>query len=135
MRKIRTRILELFTAAAIALTMVSFIPLPVAAQITGGGNQVDQGLGSIGGAFPNTGLSQPRTWQAWVATVINYALYLAGILAVIFIIYGGFQYITSRGNETQAKSGARTLTYAVIGLVLIILSYVIINVLVSFLTT
>lgn len=135
MQKIRTKLLEFFTASAIALTMVSFMPLPVAAQINVGNNQVNQGLNNIQGSFPNAGLATPQSWQEWVATIINYALYLAGILAVIFIIYGGFQYITSRGNEAQAKSGARTLTYAVIGLVLIILSYVIINVLVSFLTT
>jgi hypothetical protein len=135
MQKLRTRILEVLTAAAIALTMVSFMPLPVAAQGNPVGNPVQQGLANIGNPFPGGQLTQPGSVEEWIAAIINIALYLAGILAVIFIIYGGFLYITSGGNEAQAKKGRATLTYAIIGLVLVILSFVIIRVITSFVTT
>jgi hypothetical protein len=56
---------------------------------------------------------------------------IVGIIAVLFIIIGGFQYITSAGNDDMAKKGKQTLTYAIIGLVIVILSYVIITVIIN----
>ncbi len=38
-------------------------------------------------------------------TIINYALGIAFFVAVIFLIYGGFLYITSAGNEETATKG------------------------------
>ncbi len=56
---------------------------------------------------------------------------ISGLIAIAFIIYGGFQYITSRGNDEQAESGKKTLTNAIIGLVIVILSYLIVVVVVN----
>lgn len=61
-----------------------------------------------------------------VQSITNWALTFAGALAVLFIIYGGLQYITSAGNEKQAESAKQTLTYAVIGLVVVLLAEVIV---------
>jgi glucose uptake protein GlcU len=47
-------------------------------------------------------------------------------VSVLFILIGGFQYVTSAGKEEQAKKGRQTLTYAVIGLAISILAYVIV---------
>lgn len=60
--------------------------------------------------------------------IINLGLALAGTVAILFIIIGGYQYLTAAGNEEQAESGQKTLTHAVIGLVVIILSFMIIRV-------
>ncbi|MEO8065894.1 MAG: hypothetical protein ABI643_03535 [Candidatus Doudnabacteria bacterium] len=60
--------------------------------------------------------------------IINTLLAIAGLLAVLFIIIGGFQYITSAGNEERAEAGRKTLVNAIIGIVIIILSFVIITV-------
>jgi hypothetical protein len=65
-------------------------------------------------------------------TIINYALGIAFFVAVIFLIYGGFLYITSGGNETTAKKGQQTVIYALIGIVIIVLSYVIVSVVYRF---
>lgn len=53
---------------------------------------------------------------------------VVGLIAVFFIIWGGFQYITSGANEELAESGKKTLRNGIIGLVVIILSYVIVTV-------
>lgn len=63
--------------------------------------------------------------------IIDNLLKVAGLVAVGFIILGGFQYITSRGSEEQAETGKKTLTNAIIGLVLIVLSYIIVAVVVN----
>lgn len=52
--------------------------------------------------------------------------YLAGALAVIFVMVGGFKYITSAGDPQKAASGRQTLTYALIGLIVVVLSRILI---------
>lgn len=51
---------------------------------------------------------------------------LAGIAAVIAIILGGIQLVTSGGSEERAKTGKSTVIYAVIGLVVVVLAKVIV---------
>lgn len=68
------------------------------------------------------------------ARVIRILLYFAGIVAVIMAIIGGYQIMTAAGNETQATNGRKTLTNAIIGLVIVILSYIIIQAVISFIT-
>jgi hypothetical protein len=75
--------------------------------------------------------SQPNTFQGIFLFIIQSLLGVVGLIAVIFIIWGGVQYITSRGNEEQAETGKRTLTDAIIGLVIVILSYVIVVVVIN----
>ncbi len=65
---------------------------------------------------------------------INIALLLAGILAVIFIIIGGFLMVTSAGNETRIKQGKQTLIWAVAGLILTLLSFSIVAIVQSIIT-
>lgn len=62
---------------------------------------------------------------------LNLAMYSAGIVAVIAIIYGGYLYMTSAGNETQSKKGKTVLTWAIVGLIVIVLATVIVNVIVN----
>ena len=58
-------------------------------------------------------------------------LLFAGAIAVVFVIIGGYQYLTSAGNEESAEKGQKTLTNAIIGVVVVVLAYVIINVIVN----
>jgi hypothetical protein len=63
-----------------------------------------------------------------IKTVINWLLGVAFGVAVLFLIIGGFWYITSAGNEETAEKGKGTAINAIIGIVIIVLSYVIVNV-------
>lgn len=65
-------------------------------------------------------------------TVINWALAIAFILAVIFLIYGGFRYILAGGNEESAKAGRTAIFNALIGVVIVVLSYVIVQIVYRF---
>ena len=75
-----------------------------------------------------------QTAGSLAVRIIRILLYFAAIVAVIMMIIGGYYVMTARGNEAQALSGRKTLTNAIIGLAIIILSYVIIQVVISFLT-
>lgn len=59
---------------------------------------------------------------------LNFALYAISIVAVIAVIYGGYLYMTSRGNAEQAKKGRTVIIWAIIGLVVVLLAAVIVNV-------
>ena len=72
-----------------------------------------------------------NTFPGITLYIIQQLLKVVGILALAFIIIGGFQYITSAGNEEQAETGKKTLTNAIIGLVIAILSYTIVIVIIN----
>lgn len=65
-------------------------------------------------------------WKT-VNTIINVVLGILGILAVGMIIFGGFKFVTSAGDATKVKSGKDTIMYGVIGLVVALLAFAIVN--------
>ncbi len=69
----------------------------------------------------------PTDLSAQVQNITNTMLLVIGIVAVIMLIVGGFRYVLSNGNE-KAISGAKdTILYAIIGIVVALLSYAIVN--------
>jgi hypothetical protein len=62
-----------------------------------------------------------------LANAINYALFIAGALALIYLLIGAFQYTTSAGNPQNVAQAKRTITFAVVGLVVVILTLVIVK--------
>lgn len=60
-------------------------------------------------------------------TIINVVLGVLGLLAVVVIIYGGFMYTTSAGDASKIKKAKDTIMYGVIGLVIALLAYAIVN--------
>lgn len=62
-----------------------------------------------------------------VRTILNYFLGFLGIITLAIIIYGGFMYVTAGVNEAGADTGKKILTYAAIGIIVILLSFVIVN--------
>lgn len=70
----------------------------------------------------------------FVTGILNTFLGLAGLIAAIFIIYGGVKYITSRGDEKATAAAKQTILYAVIGLIVIGLSAALVNFVVGAIT-
>lgn len=57
--------------------------------------------------------------------LISYALGFAGIVFFILLIIGGFKFITSGGDPKAAEGAKKTLTSAIGGLVVILISYLV----------
>ncbi len=102
--------------AAIILTFV-FAFAPVANAQFQTPNQCNQ-----------AGLPCDESISGFILKIINIALSVAGLIAVLFLIIGGFRYITSAGNEETAEQAKKVITNAIIGVVVIILSFVIVRV-------
>lgn len=100
---------------AFLLTIIT----PVSAVFETGPN-----LGLEYGAATGLGQTDPR---AVAANIINIALSLLGIISVVIIIFAGFKWMTSMGNEDAVKSAKSMLIAAVIGLVIILSAYIIAN--------
>ncbi len=62
-----------------------------------------------------------------VKKIINILSILVGAIAVIMIIFGGFRYVTSGGNDSSVSSAKNTILYAVIGLIIVALAQVIVH--------
>lgn len=62
-----------------------------------------------------------------IKTVVNVLLWAVGVLSVIMIIFSGFRYITSAGDASKTKSAQSTLIYSVVGLIVAIMAWAIVN--------
>jgi hypothetical protein len=70
------------------------------------------------GAPPDVGLSTSSLPQI-ILTIVNYALALVAVIALGFIVYGGFLYITAHGESQQVEKAKGIIVYAVIGIIVI----------------
>lgn len=57
----------------------------------------------------------------------NTLLMAVGIVAVVMLLFGGLRYITSGGDSKKVTDAKNTILYAIIGLVICVLSYAIVN--------
>ena len=62
-----------------------------------------------------------------IRTISNILIWVVGIVAVIMIVWSGFKYITTAGDASKVASAKSSLTYAIVGLTIAILSYSIVN--------
>lgn len=109
--------------------LLASAPIQVIAQVTQGSGPVPVPFNpafSIGGLFG--GPAGQVTATGVIFAIINIALWIVGLLSVLFVIIGGFRYVTAHGNEEQAEGAKKTLTDAIIGVVIVILSFVIIRI-------
>ncbi len=60
-----------------------------------------------------------------INNVINIVLSLLGVIFVILTVYGGFLYMTARGNEEQTKKALSIITQSLIGLIIVLSAYAI----------
>ncbi len=112
---------KIFSFAAVALL---FFP---ALAFASGGSDIF-GLNAIRSLFCNEGPACSQTLVELILSIIHLLLFISGSLAVLFIIIGGFFYITSNGNQERAERGRKTVTNAIIGLIIVMLSYTIVSV-------
>lgn len=109
------------TAALAAATLTFLIAAPVFADpvpnITTG-----DALGVNYGVY--TGLGQ-KDVRVTVGNIINVALGLLGIVAVVIILIGGFEWMTAGGNEEKTGEAKKRIIAGVIGLAIILSAYAI----------
>ncbi len=79
-----------------------------------------------GGVSAAGGGSAP-TLGSQIQTLINVLLFILGAISVVMIVLGGIRYTTSNGEASSLKSAKDTVLYAVVGLVVALMAYAIVN--------
>lgn len=62
-----------------------------------------------------------------IMNIINVAIGLAGLVAVVVVVFGGQRYLTSAGDPGRVKQAKDMVMYGVIGLVVAVLAWAIVN--------
>ena len=91
---------------------------------------IDRYIGSFtGGACVPAGGGVPEISGILcvVVNIIDYLLTIAAAVAFIMIVVGGIQYMISGGDEKAITASKATLTYAVLGLIIILGAVLIVN--------
>jgi hypothetical protein len=116
---------------AMALPFVRFAPslMPVAhAQPLGAEDIIDSNFGDA------TGLGQGDLKQT-IGNLIRVALGFLGVVAVVIVLYGGFKWMVSGGNDEKVGEAKKLIISGIIGLAIILSAYAITTfVISSFLT-
>lgn len=105
--------------SAVMATSASMIAVPAGAVEVFGG--CDQNPGSA------VCQSQNDDAASMIKTAINAALMVLGMIAVLMIVVGGIRYTTSDGESAKIKGAKDTIIYSVVGLVVAILAYTMVN--------
>ena len=63
--------------------------------------------------------------------ITNTILYIVGVIAVIVLIIGGIRYLISGGDSKKVTDAKNTVLYAIIGLIIALLSFAIVNFVIS----
>jgi len=85
------------------------------------GQQYLEKIGETG--FGATGPPQGGVLQRTIFKIINYVLGFLGIVFMILIIYGGFVWMTSAGNDQRVTQAKKIIGNAAIGLAIVLISY------------
>lgn len=75
----------------------------------------------------NSGGTSSSDVGAGIQDVVNLLLFVAGVIAVVVIVVAGLRFVLSNGDPGAASKARSTIIYAVVGLVVAIMAYAIVN--------
>jgi hypothetical protein len=70
----------------------------------------------VTGACELVGKLQWSDWNLIALALLDMALRLAGLVAVVFVLWGGIQYVLSQGEPDKTKDAQQTIINALVGL-------------------
>ena len=90
--------------------------------------------GADGGLAGGAGCAQGKDQQSDLfgnegifKTITNVLLFIIGVISVIMLIIGGIRYVVSGGDSAAITSAKNTILYAIVGVVVAILAYALVN--------
>ncbi len=119
---IKNTIRALAPSLIVAVFMLAVVIAPAVGAFDGGGIQ--------GGAISARGDDQTANLFGQTGifkTITNVLLFILGAVSVIMIIIGGLRYVISGGNSTAVTAAKNTILYAIVGVIIALLAYAIVN--------
>lgn len=102
-------------------TLIGVVAAPITLAFDRGmsdGADSARGIDQAATLFGTTGI---------FTTISNVMLFVVGAISVIMVIVGGLRYVISGGNSSNITAAKNTILYAVVGLIIAIMAYAIIN--------
>ena len=118
--KIKKEFLALFLLTTFCLLFLSVSPV--------GAIQAEVDWPEIGGIVIEENMELKATLPQLVQYFFNFSIAIGGILAFAMLVLGGFRFLTSAGNPSAQKDAKDIITSAVIGLLLLLSSYLLLQV-------
>ena len=110
-------------SSLILANILGLIAIPTYAAIDCGDTKIPDSVREAAGCNSISADSFPNL----IIGILNGVITFAGLVAVIFIIIGGVNYMTSSGDAGKVKKAKDTILYACIGLVICVLAFAIVN--------
>lgn len=130
-----SRIKEIAKEAGAALTIAALTVATTGARVmavpaddeggSGGGGGVATGNAQSGVSKVNPGAATDL--YPMIQLILNMVFTIIGVVAVIMIVIGGVNYTTSQGDSAKVQKAKNTIMYGIIGLVIVLLSFAIVN--------
>jgi hypothetical protein len=115
------KIQKVLLAAAL---LVGFAATPLLAPVGVSAQPADEIQSGIDDITPSGGGGD---LAGSLETVVNILLFIIGAVSVIMLVIGGFRYVLSGGDQNAVTSAKNTILYAIIGVVVALLAYAIVN--------
>lgn len=116
--------LTVFSLVFMGLTAAASLIAPSAYAVL---DPIGDACGTTGGTSAICKGGSPDGGKTEVQNIVNLLLYVLGVIAVIVIVIAGIRYATSGGDANAVKGAKDTILYAVVGLIVAILAYAIVN--------
>ncbi len=91
--------------------------------------KLSTGAVSFAALAQNIQLPPPIPWSRGLTldslfrTVVGWLLIIAGVVAVLYLVFGGFQYLTAGGDADKVTKAKTTIINAIVGIVVIALAF------------
>ena len=113
--------LLMFSGAVTTLAVESALQQPVMAQ---------DDLSITSGASLARGNDEPEQLdgdEGMFKRITDVLLFIIGAVSVIMLIVGGIRYVVSGGDQGQVTAAKNTILYAIVGIIVAILAYAVVN--------
>lgn len=91
------------------------------------GKALPQGEFELPAAEEYNTIGNNTSIRDFIQKVLNFILSFLGLIAIIAIIYAGYMYIVAAGEDGQIEKAKKTIIYAIIGLIVVVVSYALVN--------
>jgi hypothetical protein len=126
----------LFSFALLLVATAVAVVSPRPALAAEGCSSLQNQFNSYGGQFSNITEELPQycTATGLLRFLINGILALVGGVTILFLVIGGFRYITSSGNQERVDKGKQTILWAAIGLAVVLMAAALVNIVINLVT-
>lgn len=114
--------IHIILSTIFAISLIMAIPT-FADGINCGDTNIPESVRNAAGCSGNS----DSNFRNSIQTILQAVIGVAGLVSVAFIIVGGINYMTSNGDTSKIEKAKKTILYAVIGLIVSALAFVIVN--------